>query len=265
MRKRLALLMWKETYYILLNKNTSIRTAWVVWLHPYQNIACKFFMRHMQIKHLAGHSKNVAATAPREVTNVVMEREPFLEVVGFKLRALCLLGRHSTAWATPLALFALIILEIGSCFLPRAAWTMILLFFCVPLSLGWQVCATTKGFFSPRWGTASFPWGNQGWPETIILPISAYLIAWDDRGMPLSPIIGWVIGCQGWPCTMILLIPSSRVAKTIGVSHWCLAWTFYSLLYSLIFTMSTGCGFHHKKWASWTTGSPGMPCPKSLF
>jgi hypothetical protein len=35
-----------------------------------------------------------------------------------------LLDEHSTAGAIPLALFALVILEIGTSFLPRPAWTM---------------------------------------------------------------------------------------------------------------------------------------------
>jgi hypothetical protein len=40
-----------------------------------------------------------------------------------------LLVRHSTVWATYPALFALIVLEIGSHFLPRPAWPMILLYY----------------------------------------------------------------------------------------------------------------------------------------
>jgi hypothetical protein len=39
------------------------------------------------------------------------------------------LGRHSTTWATPPALFALVTLELGSCILPRHTWTTILLFY----------------------------------------------------------------------------------------------------------------------------------------
>jgi hypothetical protein len=42
-----------------------------------------------------------------------------LAVLGFEPRALHLLGRQSTGWAVPLALFALVNLEIGSCSLPR--------------------------------------------------------------------------------------------------------------------------------------------------
>jgi hypothetical protein len=40
----------------------------------------------------------------------------------------CSWHRHSTAWTMPPALCALVILEIGSPFLPRPAWTAILLF-----------------------------------------------------------------------------------------------------------------------------------------
>jgi hypothetical protein len=48
---------------------------------------------------------------------------------GVELRALRLLSRCSTAQATPPAIFALIIWKGGSHFLPRPAWTMILLFY----------------------------------------------------------------------------------------------------------------------------------------
>jgi hypothetical protein len=52
------------------------------------------------------------------------------------------LGRYSVAWATPLVLFALVILEIGFHFLFRSAWTTILLFYAsgYQLSLRWGKC-----------------------------------------------------------------------------------------------------------------------------
>jgi hypothetical protein len=43
----------------------------------------------------------------------------FWAVQGFELRGLYLLGRCPTAYATHPAPFALVILEIGSCLLPR--------------------------------------------------------------------------------------------------------------------------------------------------
>jgi ABC-type microcin C transport system permease subunit YejE len=48
-------------------------------------------------------------------------------VLGVKLRALCLLGSHFTTWAVPPTLFVLVILEIQFHFMPRPAWTEILL------------------------------------------------------------------------------------------------------------------------------------------
>jgi hypothetical protein len=39
-----------------------------------------------------------------------------LVLVGFELKVLSLLGRHSITWATPPALFALVILEMGKLF-----------------------------------------------------------------------------------------------------------------------------------------------------
>jgi ABC-type uncharacterized transport system permease subunit len=38
----------------------------------------------------------------------------FLTIVGFEFRALHMLGRHSTTWAMPPVLFALVILWMGS-------------------------------------------------------------------------------------------------------------------------------------------------------
>jgi hypothetical protein len=52
----------------------------------------------------------------------------FLAVLGFELSALHLLSRHSSAKATTLSLFGLIIFKIGSHVLFRSAWTMMILF-----------------------------------------------------------------------------------------------------------------------------------------
>jgi hypothetical protein len=49
-----------------------------------------------------------------------------------------LLGRHSIAWATPPALFALVILETGPCFLPSLAWPTISLLYA--FSCCWDDC-----------------------------------------------------------------------------------------------------------------------------
>jgi hypothetical protein len=46
---------------------------------------------------------------------------------------------------------ALVILEIGSCFLPRLLWTVIL-----QLLLAQQVCTVTPNFFLLGWGLAIF-------------------------------------------------------------------------------------------------------------
>jgi hypothetical protein len=53
----------------------------------------------------------------------------YLMVLGLELKALCLLSTCSAAWAMPLALFTLVILEIGSWFLPRLTWISIFLLF----------------------------------------------------------------------------------------------------------------------------------------
>jgi hypothetical protein len=48
--------------------------------------------------------------------------------LGLELKTWCLLGRFFTAWATNSALFSVVIFEVGPCFLPRPAWTTMLLF-----------------------------------------------------------------------------------------------------------------------------------------
>jgi hypothetical protein len=54
-------------------------------------------------------------------------------VLGFVLRALCLLGRCCTIRVMPQTIFALVILGIGSHFMHRPAWTsnFLLVFPCV--------------------------------------------------------------------------------------------------------------------------------------
>jgi hypothetical protein len=67
--------------------------------------------------------------------------------------ASCLLGRRSPMRAV----FALVILEIGSHFLVKLAWTTILLLILYFLSLlEQQVCATMPTFSLLRWGLANF-------------------------------------------------------------------------------------------------------------
>jgi hypothetical protein len=53
----------------------------------------------------------------------------FFSVLGFELRASHSVDTCFTTWAIPPAIFAPVILEIGSCFSPRPAWTVILLFY----------------------------------------------------------------------------------------------------------------------------------------
>jgi hypothetical protein len=92
-------------------------------------------------------------------------------------------GRCSTTWGTPPALFALVILELGSCFLFR------------PWSSYCRVSAVT-GMTGMHHHAQLLPlrWGLANCPEllgTVILPILASCVAWGDRGTPLHPAIGW--------------------------------------------------------------------------
>jgi hypothetical protein len=67
-------------------------------------------------------------------------------------------GRYSPAWATPLALFALVILEIGSCFCPGNSPVLGFL-----LSLGWQEHATKSSIFYTEMGISQT--FCPSWPE----------------------------------------------------------------------------------------------------
>jgi hypothetical protein len=90
-------------------------------------------------------------------------------------------GRCFTTSAMPLAIFARVILEIGSHFLPKLAWTMIPLFYtscCCALSYCFPLWWDLANVFCP------------GWPGTSVLLISASRIAWDDRHMAPYPAIG---------------------------------------------------------------------------
>jgi hypothetical protein len=58
-----------------------------------------------------------------------------------------LLGRHFTTWATSqlfFFFFALVILQWGTAYFPRLAWTVIL--FMPPWYLGWQAQVTHSQF-----------------------------------------------------------------------------------------------------------------------
>jgi hypothetical protein len=131
----------------------------------------------------------------------------FFSLLGFELRASCLLNWYSTAWATPSAHFAVVILKVGAHFLLKTAWTTILLFCFLPV-LGWQVHTTMSSFFLFRWSFTNFFPGlalNHSSPD-LRLPNS-----WYDRHTTLHPDIVWdVIFCkkqEGRGTYLILPLP----------------------------------------------------------
>jgi hypothetical protein len=85
----------------------------------------------------------------------------FAVLLGFELRASWLLGRCSTTWATPPAVFMLITFEMWSHFIPGPAWTAIFLFMLpyVAGMIGVHHCAQPNFFL--------------GWPRTSISSTSA--------------------------------------------------------------------------------------------
>jgi hypothetical protein len=111
-------------------------------------------------------------------------------VLWFEFRASHLQGRHSTTWATLLPHFALVILEIGSHFLPRLAWTTILLFHTI----------------------------HHHWYDRYI-PSHAAFLHWDAGIMNFF--------CLGWPWTLILQISASKIDRITGISHQCLTEKYY--------------------------------------
>jgi hypothetical protein len=100
---------------------------------------------------------------------VCTNNEIFFAYIGGWTQGLCLLGRHSTTWVTPLALLTFVILEIVSRFLPGLAWTMIL--FMLPCIAGWQACTTVHSQWL-RWGGSHkcFTWTSSKMQISLSLP-----------------------------------------------------------------------------------------------
>jgi hypothetical protein len=143
---------------------------------------------------------------------------PILAVLRFALRALCLQGRCSIASATPPVLLFGYIGDRVSLFTQSGLDLNPMLSF--PSYLEWQVCTTTPisvemGSYKLFAQASLEPWSS-----------CSQLFVWDDRCVsPLCPVIGWdwVLKtiCSGWPQTVILPISASQVARITGLSHWC--------------------------------------------
>jgi hypothetical protein len=71
----------------------------------------------------------------------------------FELRALHLLGHFSMAWATSPMCFALVILEIASCFLSRLAWISYSYFKLCAVAGMTEVCHHAQLFFFIEMGS----------------------------------------------------------------------------------------------------------------
>jgi hypothetical protein len=114
----------------------------------------------------------------------------------------------------------LVILEIGSWFSPRLAWTTISNFILSTLARKTGLHHCYQFFF--HWDGV-LQTVLPGLDETHNLQISVSHVAWDDRHTPLCPGIGWdgvsLIFFQGWPQTRILWLSASQVARITGIRH----------------------------------------------
>jgi hypothetical protein len=111
----------------------------------------------------------------------------FLAILGFELRASHLLGRHCITWATPLALFALVIGDrLLFFFLPWLVWIPTS-YFTLPTVAGNDRCTTMPRFSSIEVGSHEWfclePWSS--WSQLLNLPgetgvitVPSYWLRW---------------------------------------------------------------------------------------
>jgi hypothetical protein len=136
-----------------------------------------------------------------------------MPVLGLELRASYLLCRRFITWVPPSDLFALVILEIGSYFVHRSAWTagtgmtdmhhhVEVFFFFSPIEI-----ESHKYFCSGCPGTTSLV-------RMTGTHYCAYLLV--EMGV-LQTI------CPGWHQTVSLPTSASQVTKITSMSHQCLA------------------------------------------
>jgi hypothetical protein len=94
-------------------------------------------------------------------------------VLGFEFRTSLLLGTLVLGPWLQSALFALVILEIDYCFLPKPIWTVILLFYASHCSWDERHMPPHPAFFPLRWGLVNFcklAWNHD--PLDLSLPSS---------------------------------------------------------------------------------------------
>jgi hypothetical protein len=119
------------------------------------------------------------------------------------------------AWQADILLLELP-LELGFHFVPRLAWTIIIL--CFPLLLRWQLCVTTPSFFSPvRWGLSflcRLLWNHDA-PNLISC------IAWDIRCTLLCPAFGWDGGLINYLLRMAVNSDSLSLSLPSSYDHRC--------------------------------------------
>jgi hypothetical protein len=145
----------------------------------------------------------------------------FLAVLVFELRALCLPGRHSTAWATPPSSpFTRVIFKVSLLTQANLHYNPPIL--CFRLYLGGQVYTTTRSFFPIKIGI-SWLFFCLGWPGTTVFPISASPVVWGDRHTTLHPAVSWDGAswsvCLDWPLKHSPPVSASQFARIAGVSH----------------------------------------------
>jgi hypothetical protein len=119
------------------------------------------------------------------------------------------LGNHCVALSMPQVLFALVILEIGSCFLPRPAWTMFLLFYAFCSSWNDRHAPPHLAFFPIEMGISQTFLSGLAWnhnPPNLSL---LHSLRWQVHATVPSCWLRWGLANFFPSCPRTIILPTS--------------------------------------------------------